>query len=298
MLKSLKRYNFFNKLMIMLQPDLVEMVRLGRYTAENLVPRNLQGSDLLSWVPSSKLSEHGLKFNLEEQLALLQKWGKEYGDFFKEIRNDPAINTKFPGKDYLHNDYYPTPDAEIYLSMILDVKPQKIIEVGSGFSTLIARRAVDLGNLETVIEVIDPNPRTSIVKAAHSFRYDYVENIPLNEFKIEPNSIIFIDSSHICRTSGDLPFLYCQLIPTLPSGTMIHVHDVYLPYDYPTIQQKQLYTENYLLHTLLCNSVKFKIIFSSHNMSRQYPDAMQNAISPIIASHDHFWGGSIWFQVL
>lgn len=297
-MRFLKRFRTYNKLRVMRQPNLVEFYNLGQYTTKHMVPRNLQREDQNSWIPKSKLSKCGLVFDLEKQLELLRKWGKEYSSYFKEIRNDPSINTQFMGEEYLHNSFYPTPDAEIYLSMILDNKPKMILEVGSGFSTLIARRAIDFVNLNTIIEIIDPSPRTSITKAAHNYRYDYVENIPLDKFNLESNSILFIDSSHICRSSGDLPFLYCQLIPTLPSGTIIHVHDVYIPYDYPSICQKWLYSENYLLHALLCYSSKFKILFSSHYMSRNHPDEMQKAISHIVASNNRFYGGSIWFEVL
>ena len=282
----------------MFQPNLVELFKLGQYTTEFLTPKNLSGEYPDSWIPTAKLSKNGLDFKLDRQLKLLRKWGKEYDVFFNEIRTDPLINIQFMGENYLHNNFYPTPDAEIYLSMILDYKPSKILEVGSGFSTLIARRAVDIGNLDTKIEIIDPSPRTSIESAAHKIQYKFIENISLEKIDLDSKSILFIDSSHISRSSGDLPYLYCKLIPTLPSGVIIHVHDTYLPYDYPTILQKRLYTENYLLHAILCHSSKFEILFSSHYVSRTHPDEMQNSISKIVASNNRFYGGSIWFKVL
>jgi len=273
------------------------MYKLGRYTSENLVSKdsNLIGS--ASWIPCLKLSDSGLYFDIESQLELLEKWGDLYSPYFSEIRNNASINTQFLGKEYLHNNYYPTPDAEVYLSMIMDNRPRKILEIGSGFSTLIAKQAIILGKMDTILECIDPKPRTSIIEVADIVKSAHIEEIPLDEISLGENAILFIDSSHICRTLGDIPYLYCQLIPSLPKGTLVHVHDVYLPYDYPNMQQRQLYNETYLLHTLLSFSERYRILFSSHYISRMYPELMQKSISSIVATDEHFYGGSIWFQV-
>ena len=80
--------------------------------------------------------------------------------------------------------------------------------------------------------MIDPEPRTDVTEAASRVSRERVEQAGLKESDFPPSSILFIDSSHILRTGGDLPFLYCDLVPSLPSDVAVHVHDIYLPFDY------------------------------------------------------------------
>ena len=114
--------------------------------------------------------------------------------------------------------------------MIAIGRPPRIIEVGGGFSTLVARSTLDQLGLDTELVVIDPEPRTDVSEAASRVIRQRVEQAGLTESDFPPSSILFIDSSHILRTGGDLPFLYCHLLPSLPSDVAVHVHDIYLRY--------------------------------------------------------------------
>ena len=149
-----------------------------------------------------------------DQLALLESWkSARHQALFPLLRNDPAINTLRLGEAALHNNYYPTPDAEIYAAMILDRKPRCIVEVGSGFSTLIARAAVNFCGHDTRIVVIDPCPRTDVHAAADEVILSPAETSGLTGFTWANDDLLFIDSSHICRVRGDLPCLFCRVVP-------------------------------------------------------------------------------------
>jgi len=225
----------------------------------------------------------------------LKRWGENYQHLFDTLRADPAINVEFPGEKYLHNHYYPTPDAETYAAVIADFRPAHIVEVGSGFSTLIARKSVQFGGLGTTITVIDPSPRTDVSRAADRVLPRVVEEVDLSEVDITSDTLLFIDSSHICRGRGDVPFLYCSVIPKLPSG--VHVHDIYLPYDYPVVFLKRGYTEEYLLYSTLLQSNRYEVVFTTHYLSRTYPKDMQATFGPVVGSHNRFFGGCLWFRV-
>jgi hypothetical protein len=240
-----------------------------------------------------------------EQLVRLDGWRRErYQALFSELRQDPAINNppvwlgESVGLGELHNGFFPTPDAEIYAAMILDIGPQQIVEVGSGYSTLIARRAIRYAGLPTKLTVIDPLPRTEIGSAADEIVNIYAEDGGLDHCNWAANDILFVDSSHICRSRGDVSFLFCQVIPKLPAGVFVHVHDIFIPYDYPTNYDDRCYTEQYLLHCLLSGSSRYLTILSTHYLSRNHPQPMQQVFSPKVGASQLYNGASYWFKVV
>ena len=218
------------------------------FIKNNLLPKNLEKCDLSSIVPENKIGALGIKINLSEQIKRLASW-KNYEKQFKSIRNDPLINLQFMGKDYLHNSYYPTPDAEIYCSMILDYQPEQIIEIGAGFSTLIARKTTEGNQINCKIKVIYPNPQTKIIDFVDECVIDTIENVSLDSIinSDYKKQFLFIDSSHISVAGGDIPYIYNSLIPSMPSGTVVQIHDIFIPYDYPYKYYQRLYSEQYVL---------------------------------------------------
>ena len=103
--------------------------------------------------------------------------------------------------------------------------------------------------------------------------------------------------SHVTRAGGDIPYLYNVLLPSVPAGTLVHVHDIFLPYDYPVRYQQRLYTEQYVLHALLAHAERYRVVFATHCMSRQHPDAMRATFGGIVALDDPYFGASLWFEV-
>lgn len=256
-----------------------------------------------NYVPSRLMGSAGIELNEAGQLARLKQWrGDAYQQLYRTLRNDEQINCSFNGKSYLgssclHNGWYPTPDAEIYASMIYDFRPDQIVEVGSGFSTLIARRALKYAGLEAPLRVIDPAPRTDIEQAADSVVYARVEEARLERMGLTGRSMLFIDSSHITRVRGDVPYLYCEVLPKLPAGTVVHVHDIFIPYDYPSTYDHLAWTEQYVLHALLADSNRYQTLMATQFLSRRHAREMQATFGPQTGADDLFYGASYWFQV-
>src|SRR6185436_19447886 len=143
----------------------------------------------------------------------LRRWKAEpYRTLYTKLRHEPSINTERLGGSSLTNGWYNTPDAEIYASLILEVKPRRIVEVGAGFSTRIARASIVHAGLPTTITVVDPEPRTDIRAIADEVVLAGVEGSNLHERDWAAGDLLFIDSSHVCRTRGDIPYLFCKLI--------------------------------------------------------------------------------------
>lgn len=140
----------------------------------------------------------------------------------------------FIGKIY--NGSFGSGDVELYYSMIRRYRPNLIIEVGSGHSTLFAMDAVKKNGMGHIIS-IDPEPRRKLPKTVEHIQ-SKVEDIDVNLFKgLAENDILFIDSSH---TSEEAKYHVEEILPNLRKGVIIHHHDFLYPYaiyyqDNPTI---------------------------------------------------------------
>jgi hypothetical protein len=274
--------------------------RLLTTVREELLPPERSEDD--NFVPTRLIGNTGFHLNSEAQLALLDSFSdKELQRLFALLRDNREINAGFLGEDYrdrglIHNGYYPSPDAELYAAMIARHRPAIIIEVGSGYSTVIARSTIEQLHLDCRIRVIDPCPRRDIEDYADQVEYSPVEKSSLTSEEVPAGALLFIDSSHVCRSDGDLPFLYCRLLPNLRQGILIHIHDVFIPYDYPSNYHERFYTEGYLLSALLAHSTKFEVAFATHFMTREYPDMMREVFGPGIGSDPLFYGSSFYLR--
>jgi hypothetical protein len=285
-----------------LSPRVAGDLKLVRHAREYVVPNPPPVADSRLNMPATRLDPPGIDFREAEQLAYLASLRDgRHQAMFKVLREDAAINRLAAGRDVVSNIFCNTPDAEIYASMILDRRPRRVIEIGSGFSTLIAKKAIDFGGLPTELVVIDPNPRTDVRAVADRLNLAPVEQTGLLEEEWMASDILFIDSSHICRTRGDLPYLFCRLLPSLPPGVLVHVHDIFLPYDYPNLYDEWSHTEEYLLACTLSHSQRYRVVMATHWLSRTHGGEMEKTFGPYAgteaSSPDHF-GCSFWFEVV
>ncbi len=296
--KSAELSHWFDAMLYRVSPSLSDRLSIHRQVMASVVPRGVVGERTINNLPTEYLGHEGIDLHEDEQIALLRTWSK-YHDVHEAIRSDPAVNT-LGTSTCLENDWYETPDAEIYASMICDYRPTDIIEIGVGYSTLVARHAIDWANLDTRVTAIDPEPRRSVATAADAVLLSRVEDIDLRAAPFSDLServLLFVDSSHVVRAGGDIPLLFNQLIPSLPSGSLVHVDDVYIPWDYPTSYRKRLYTEQYVLQALLAHSDRFRTTFASYFMGRTQTDLMREIISPNVDVGGFHVGSSYWFAV-
>lgn len=237
-----------SSLVTSVSPRMRENVGILGHAREYTIPNPPEQPDEKLNMPATRLDTPGIDYREPEQLELLRsRRSPRHQALFKTLREDQKINRFGFGSDAVSNTFCSTPDAEIYASMILDRRPRRVVEVGSGFSTLIARRAVEYGKLDTRIVVIDQYPRTDVRSVVDELKLARVEQTGLIAFDWTADDLLFIDSSHICKTRGDLPYLFCQLLPSLPSGMLVHVHDIFLPYDYPNLYDGWWHSEEYML---------------------------------------------------
>ena len=274
----------------------LERLKLADYARQWIYPRNLPEGPHDINVPERYFGHAGIELNVDAQLAMLKGWKNLSVDLIEALRKDTRINSWALGQPYIHNGMYHTPDAEIYASMILQHSPRQIIELGAGFSTLIARKTLQMQGKSGRLIVIDPQPRADVHDSADVVMKQFVEDIDIESLGVTKDTILFIDSSHICRAGGDIPLLFCKVIPSLPPNVLVHVHDIFLPFDYPFSYQKQLWNEQYVLHALLAHARKFTVVFATHFMTRTYPKEMQDVFGPAVGVDKDTFGASFWFR--
>ncbi len=174
------------------------------------------------------------------------------------------------------NGWYDSPDAEVLYLMIRRLAPRRVIEVGCGNSTRITRQAALDGGLDTVITAIDPRPRADIAHLVDRFEQKRLEEVDPALFgDLGSGDVLFIDSSHEVRVANDVAQLFCRIIPALASGVVIHVHDVFLPWEYPKrfFHDCPGWGEQYLLHALLQGGA-YEMLWPGYYLQRQRPDAV------------------------
>ncbi|MDP6689326.1 MAG: class I SAM-dependent methyltransferase [Alphaproteobacteria bacterium] len=161
-------------------------------------------------------------------------------------------------------DWFPTLDAAAAYTIVRGHGPRRIIEVGSGHSTRFMKRAVDDGGLQTHITAIDAQPSRYVDRLDIEFVKSTLGQIDLALFAaLGPGDILFIDSSHILMPGSDVDDLFNRVIPTLPAGTLVHIHDVFLPDDYPLVWDWRGYNEQLAVAPML-SSGGFELLFASH----------------------------------
>ncbi|MEJ5328834.1 MAG: class I SAM-dependent methyltransferase [Desulfobaccales bacterium] len=227
---------------------------------------------------------NGINFNVSEQLNLLNSF-----NYNNELLEIPLKKNK-EFEYYYYNGYFGPGDAEFYYSIIRHYKPKNIIEVGSGFSTLMAlkaKRKNQESNDVCNIVCIEPFENPWLEKLDVIYKRNLIENIELNFFTIlDKNDILFVDSSHVIKPGGDVLYIFLHVLPQLKPGVIIHIHDIFTPKDYPEewiVKEKRLWNEQYLLEAFLSFNNKFKVIGALNFLKHNFPHEISGKC-PILAN--------------
>lgn len=244
----------------------------------------------------SRRAVGGIDLREAEQLALLEPFAEYY-------RDQPFQATHKKGCRYFfENDTYSYSDALFLHCMLRHVRPKRLIEVGSGYSSAATLDTCEffLGN-EVDCTFIDPyaDLLRSILKLGDTERIHIIEkplqDVPVTLFEcLRENDILFIDSTHVSRVGSDVNYIFFEILPLLRPGVFIHFHDVFWPFEYPEswIEEGRQWHEVYLLRTFLEFNRDFEIVvfntfletFHRGWFDQHMPLCMKNP------------GGSIWIR--
>jgi hypothetical protein len=190
---------------------------------------------------------------MEEKRQTFEKHLRAFTCFQEDFLNIPVQESEeAPERPHWNNGFFPGLDAVSLHCMLCIQRPRTFCEIGSGHSTKFARHAIEIRNLPTRIISIDPNPRSEIDAICDIVVRQPVEDLAPEYFdSLEAGDVLFIDSSHRSFMNSDVTAFYLDILPRLKSGVLIHIHDVFLPYDYPADWSDRFYNEQYLLACVL-----------------------------------------------
>lgn len=200
-------------------------------------------------------SRHGYDRPPHPRLQALLEQGR---DGYRELLSgflsfrDHLARIPVEGRDerspYWDNGWMPPLDAAALYCIVAQRKPRLYLEVGSGHSTKFARRAIDDHALPTKIVSLDPHPRAEIDALCHRLVRQPLQQADLSLFhELQAGDVLFLDCSHVLLTNSDVSVAFLEILPALPAGVLVQVHDVFLPDDYPPAWLHHYWNEQYLL---------------------------------------------------
>jgi methyltransferase family protein len=255
------------------------------------------------WSRPSKLV--GIDMNDEVQLDLLRN---HFPNFRHEHEQWPTKPTGDSGRFYLRKSPFGGTDALVAYCMFRHFQPQLIIEVGSGFSSLVAAKAI-AKNEDSALICIEPFPREFLREGFPGLRSlveKKVQDIDVEFFsQLESGDILFIDSSHTVKIGGDVNFLFLEVLPRLKPGVIVHVHDIFLPFDYRrdwVIDEFRFWSEQYLLQAFLTFNSEFEVLMANRYLAHRYLEDLKAAFPNLIKlkgagpNSVEWGGGSFWIR--
>jgi hypothetical protein len=253
-----------------------------------------------TWERASELP--GLDLRVDAQLQLLREieaYRAEYGAL-------PAEPTGDPHQFHLNNEAFGPVDAGVFYALLRRLRPRRLVEVGTGYSTLLAAQALarnaDEGHPGRH-SAIDPWPfqwvRGSFPAGVESIAKP-VQEVPLSTFQaLEADDVLFLDSSHVAKVGSDVVFEVLEVLPRLRPGVVVHVHDIFFPreYDRDWIEHHhRFWNEQYLLQAFLAFNHAFEVLWTSYLHHLERPERLAEAFPAYRNGLPHVYPVSLWMR--
>jgi len=211
---------------------------------------------------------------LDDNIVVLERWISPYESEFRGNKVYKKAAGSGSGYGYI--------EAQALHAFIRTTAPKRIIEIGSGVSTMCMLAATALNESEgrggASITCIEPHPRNRLKNLPIRLIEDVVENVELTLFDdLEPGDLLFIDSSHAFRPCGDVQRIYLEILPRLKAGVFVHIHDIYIPYAFPrdVISTYIQSMESALLMAILAHSVRYEVVLCLSYLHYRAPEALK-----------------------
>jgi hypothetical protein len=220
----------------------------------------------------------------------------QYADEFDPPLDGDAEN---PASFYWRNPAFSFSDAMAYYCVVRHLRPQRILEVGAGYSTLVADQALRRNGTGELV-LLEPYPkaflrRLGTVTELLEMPVQQVD-LPRLIALIESADVWFIDSTHTVKIGSDCCYLYLKAMPALQKRVIVHSHDIMLPYVHAAkwpLERKVFWTESYLLYAYLLDNPKANVLFGSNYVQKFLSDRMKR----LMRGRYPGGGGSLWYQV-
>jgi hypothetical protein len=240
------------------------------------------------WSQPSELV--GIDMNESMQLDLLRNHFSKFRGEYETFPAEPPPGQLWPFRGT---------DVLVAYCMVRHFQPRRIIEVGSGFSSLVLSQAAAKNKNSSLI-CIDPFPgellRNGSIPVLQSLIETKVQDLDVEFFfQLESGDILFIDSSHTVKIGGDVNYLFLEVLPRLKAGVIVHVHDIFFPFEYRRdwmLEEFRFWTEQYLLQAFLIFNPAFEVLMANSYLNHYYPSDLKAAFPNL----RRWIGGSFWMR--
>jgi len=256
------------------------------------------------WVDASMLDQPlaqdrelpGLDLDVDGQLRTLKTL--TYADELLELEDPPGTPLGY----HFGNNMFEQGDSELLYSLIRRRRPGRIYEIGSGNSTLVARKAIEANRQEDLgysceHVCVEPYEREWLESTGTKIIRERAEKLGAEFFAtLGEGDLLFIDSSHVIRPQGDVLFEYLELLPSLRPGVLVHVHDVFTPKDYPeewVLGVHRFWNEQYLLEAFLTNTSEWRVVAAANFLKHHHFEEFRAACPNLRPEHEP---GSFYLQ--
>ena len=226
----------------------------------------------------------------------------DFAPYVAELEGMVVDGPRPPGEFFLRNQNYESVDAELLYAMVRAHKPARIVELGSGYTTLLINRAIRRNLAEGAPSehvAYDPFPRAFIVgegpPAGTRFEPIGATEVPLEVFSsLERGDILFVDTTHTVKLGSDVNHIILEVLPLLRPGVIVHFHDVFLPFEYPRAwftEFQYLWAEQYLLQAFLAFNRDFEVVLPTQLLAREYANRLGAVVPSFVpeVSPGAFW---------
>lgn len=203
----------------------------------------------------------------------------------------------------LENPFFKHSDAVVLYSMMRELRPKRVVEVGSGHSSAVMLDTSDrFLDGKTRFTFIDPYPQRLLGllnqedRRRHTVLDQRVQEVGLGPFEaLEAGDVLFIDSSHVVKPGSDVAWLVFEVLPRLRPGVYVQIHDVFYPFEYPErwIRAGFNWNEAYLVRAFLMYNRAFELVYFSSQQEQQHPDWFRRHMPLCLESP----GQGIWLRV-
>jgi hypothetical protein len=227
----------------------------------------------------------GVRWDLDAQLRFVRERLSLAAHEFRPTSTAPRGSDRYASE----NPSYSLLDATIHYAMIRALRPRRVMELGSGHSTLVTAQAGQLNDADgspLTLEAHDPFP--SLVRddlpGLDALHRTPAQDIPLTAFEaLEGGDLLFVDTTHTVKIGSEVNYVLLEVLPRLRPGVVVHFHDVYLPFEYPRRWMEDLalyWNEQYLLQAFLANNESWDVLVAVHALGRLRRTELEESLPP------------------
>ena len=239
----------------------------------------------------------GIPISNDKQAELLKDFAEYYEEFSPEAEQDSDRLYFYQNKMFGFGDAF-------FLHCVLrHFKPANLIEVGSGYSSALMLDTANEYGLKTKFTFIDPYSTTirQVLAKKPVGQYSLIrQEIQLVDPKIyeslEANDVLFLDTSHALKIGSDLSTLLFSVLPNLKKGVIVHIHDIWYPWEYPEkwLKEGRAYNEIYFVRAFLQFNSKYEILFFNSYVEQEFAASIATAMPRL--SKD--CGNGLWLRAM